>query len=68
MGAKLLILDPVNAKQSCPKNKLVWPMWKYMVSIATRYMILNNVGRPTKSILTRVLLIIEHLTWYQIKA
>ena len=39
-----------------------------MVSMATRNMILKNVGRPTKSIVTRVLLIIEHKTWYQIKA
>ena len=33
---------------------------KCMVSMAIRYIILNNVSRPTKSIVTRVLLIIEH--------
>ena len=62
-GYQIVYWDPVNAKLSCPKNKLVWAMWKCMVSMATRYMILNNVGRPTKSIVTMVLLIIEHLTW-----
>ena len=39
-----------------------------MVSMATRYMILKTVGRPTKSIVSSVLLILEHKTWYQIKA
>ena len=41
------------------KNFLVWAMWKCMVSIATSYMILENGGRPTNSILPRDLLIIE---------
>ena len=39
-----------------------------MVSMATRYMILKTVDRPTKSIVSRVLLLLEHKTWYQIKA
>ena len=39
-----------------------------MVSMATRYMILKTGGRPTKSIVSRVLLFLEHKTWYQIKA
>ena len=40
------------------KIKLVWAMRKCMVSIATRYMVLG--GRPTKSIVSRMLLIFEH--------
>ena len=39
-----------------------------MVSMATRYMILKTGGRPTKSLVSRVLLLLEHKTWYQIKA
>ena len=35
--------------------------------MATRYMILNTMGRPTKSIVPRVLLFLEHKTWFQIK-
>ena len=34
----------------------------------TRYMILKNGGQPTKSIVYRVLLILEHFTWFRIKA
>ena len=39
-----------------------------MVSMATNYMILKNGVSPTKQIISRVLLILEHLTWYKIKA
>ena len=38
-----------------------------MVSMATHYMILKNGGNPTKSLVSTVLLIIEHRTLYQIK-
>ena len=40
------------------KNKLVCTMSKCMVSMATRYIVLNNWGRPTKSIVASVLLIL----------
>ena len=39
-----------------------------MVSMATRYMILKNEGSPSKTIISRVLIILAHLTWYKIKA
>ena len=52
--------DPQSAKQSCRKNRLVWAMLKCMVSMATPYMILKNGGSPTKSIISRVLLTLEH--------
>ena len=39
-----------------------------MVSMVTRFMILKNGGYPSKSLVSTVLLIIEHKTWYQIKA
>ena len=39
-----------------------------MVSMATLYMIHKNGGMLTKSIVSRVLLILEHTTWYQIEA
>ena len=39
-----------------------------MVPMATLYMILKNGGRLTKSIVSRVVLILEHLPWYQIEA
>ena len=39
-----------------------------MVSMATCYMIPKSWGRPTKSIVSSVLLFLEHKTWYQIKA
>ena len=42
------------------KNTLVWAMGKYMFSMETPYMILENGGRPTNSIISRVLLILEH--------
>ena len=38
-----------------------------MVSMATRYMILKNGGRPTESVVSRVLLVLEHKNLYQIK-
>ena len=38
-----------------------------MVSMAKRYMILKTGGRPTKLIVSSVLLFLEHKTWYQIK-
>ena len=41
---------------------------KNMVSMATPYMILENAGRPTNPILSRVLLILERYNWCQIKA
>ena len=40
-------------------KNLVWAMRKCMFSMATLYMILKNGGRPTKSIISKVLLIIE---------
>ena len=49
-------------------DKLVLYMCKCMVSMVTRYMILKNGGNPTKALVSTVLLIIEHQTWYQIKA
>ena len=39
-----------------------------MVSMATRYMILKTGGISTKSIVSRVLLFLEHTPWYQIEA
>ena len=42
------------------RNKSVWAMRKCMASMATRYMILKNGRRPTKSTVSRVLLIQEH--------
>ena len=39
-----------------------------MVSMVTRYLILKNGRNPTKSLVSTLLLIIEHKTWYQIKA
>ena len=50
------------------KDRLVLSMCKCMVFVVTRYMILKNGGNPTKSLVSTVLLIIEHKTWYQIKA
>ena len=51
--------DPLNAKQSCPQKCLIRALYKCMVSMATLYMILKNRSRPTKSIISRVLLILE---------
>ena len=42
------------------KNKLVCAMLKCMGSMATRYMVIKNGGKPTKSIGSRMLLILEH--------
>ena len=39
-----------------------------MVSMATRYMILKTGDSPKKSIVSSVLLFLEHKTWYQIEA
>ena len=39
-----------------------------MISMATLYMILKNGGMLTKAIVSRMLLIPEHYTWYQIEA
>ena len=39
-----------------------------MVSMATRYMILKTGGVATKSIVSRLLLFLEHTPWYQIEA
>ena len=39
-----------------------------MVSMATPYMILENGGLPKYPIISRVLLILEHSIWCQIKA
>ena len=36
--------------------------------MVTRYMIIKTEGRPTKSIVSSVLLFLEHKTWSQIKA
>ena len=44
------------------KDKLVLSMCKCMVSMVTRYMILKNGGNPTKSLVSTMLLIIEHKT------
>ena len=51
-------MGPVNAKQSCPKNKSLWAMLKCMVSMATHYMIPKNWDSPTKSNVSMVLLIL----------
>ena len=47
------------------KHKLVLSMCKCMVAMVTRYMSLKN---GEKSLVSTMLLIIEHKTWYQIKA
>ena len=50
------------------KDKLVSAMFKCMVSMVTRYIIFKNECRPTKSIESRVIHILEHKSLYQIKA
>ena len=60
MSAKLFIGTPWMRNEVFLKNVLVWAMWKCMVSMATPYIILENRGRPTNSIVSRVLLIIDH--------
>ena len=69
-GCQIVHWDPLNMKQSCPQNIFGFGYVKMHVfhSAITPYMILKNGCRPTKSILSRVLLILEHLTWCQNKA
>ena len=52
--------DPLNAKRSSLQNILVWAMRKCMVSMASPHTIFENGGRPTNSIISRILLILEH--------
>ena len=70
IGAKLFIGAPLMQNKVVLKDRLVLAMCKCkcMVFIVTRYMILKNGGNPTTSLVSTVLLIIEHKTWYQIKA
>ena len=48
------------------KNRLVSAMRKCMVSMATGNAILKKGGRPTKSNISQLLLILDNKTWYQI--
>ena len=68
MGAKLFIA-PLNSKQSCPKDKFgIGYVKKNGFNCNPLHMYASqNRGRPTISIVTWVPLIIEYLTWYQIK-
>ena len=47
-------------KRSSPQKKFGMGYVKMMVSMATSYMILEIGGWPTNSIISRVLLILEH--------
>ena len=69
MGAKLFIGPPRMRNEVV--LKIFWYGLSYekcMVSMAIPYMIIMNGGRPTNSILSRVLLIIENYNCCQIKA
>ena len=50
------------------KDRLVSAMFKCMVSMVTRYLIFKNERRPTKSVESRVIHILEHKSLYQLKA
>ena len=53
-------VGPSECETKFTQNILAWAMWKCMVSMAIPYLIFENGGRPTKSIISRVLLIPEH--------
>ena len=63
MGAKLFIRTPWMGDEVVLKNILLLAMWKCTVSMATPYVNLNNRGKPTNLIPSRVLLIIERYNW-----
>ena len=57
---QIVLWDPLNSKQSCPKTKFgIGYVTKYMVSMATLYTIFKYRGRPTNSIISRMLLVLE---------
>ena len=60
-GCEIVHWDPLNVKRSIFKNILVWAMCNCMVSMTTNREF-ENVGLPTKLLISQPLLILDYLT------